>query len=90
MAAFRFPSPLSKPEVPISGIRLSDWFITTHAAVGQVARGEGDPLASFRLVEREPELGHHRLRPRHGLGRVSATEDDEVVLLVSRAILSFD
>jgi hypothetical protein len=31
MAAFRFPSPLSKPEVPISRIRLSDWFITRHA-----------------------------------------------------------
>ena len=24
--ALRFPSPLIKPNVPISGIRLSDWF----------------------------------------------------------------
>ena len=31
------------------------------------------------LVEREPELGHHRLRPRQSLSRASATEDDEVV-----------
>ena len=33
----------------------------------------------FHLVEREPELGHHRLRPRQRLGRMSAAEDDEVV-----------
>jgi hypothetical protein len=25
-AALRFPSPLIEPDVPISGIRLSDWF----------------------------------------------------------------
>jgi hypothetical protein len=25
-ATLRFPSPLIKPDVPISGIRLSDWF----------------------------------------------------------------
>src|SRR5262245_41540546 len=29
------------------------------------------------LVEREPELGHHRLRPRQSLGRVTTAEDDE-------------
>jgi hypothetical protein len=26
MADARFPSPLIEPDVPISGIRLSDWF----------------------------------------------------------------
>jgi hypothetical protein len=25
-ATLRFPSPLIEPDVPISGIRLSDWF----------------------------------------------------------------
>src|SRR5438034_3911012 len=33
----------------------------------------------LRLVERKPEPGHHLLRPRQSLGRMSATEDDEVV-----------
>ena len=28
---------------------------------------------------RQPELGHHRLRPRQCLGRTTAAEDDEVV-----------
>src|SRR5262249_57116298 len=31
------------------------------------------------LIERQPKLGHHRLRPRQRLGRTTATEDDEVV-----------
>jgi hypothetical protein len=26
LASLRFPSPLIEPDVPISGIRLSDWF----------------------------------------------------------------
>jgi hypothetical protein len=30
-------------------------------------------------VEFQPEPRHHRLRPRQGLGRTSATEDDEVI-----------
>src|SRR5262249_12456859 len=29
------------------------------------------------LIERQPKLGHHRLRPRQRLGRTTATEDDE-------------
>ncbi len=29
VAERRFPSPLIKPDVPISGIRLSDWFHRT-------------------------------------------------------------
>src|SRR5438128_2572781 len=33
----------------------------------------------LRLVEHKPEPGHHLLRPRQSLGRISATEDDEVV-----------
>jgi hypothetical protein len=33
----------------------------------------------FRLVERQPELRHHRPRPGRSLFRVSAAEDDEVV-----------
>src|SRR5208282_6488376 len=32
----------------------------------------------FRLVDGEPELGHHRLRPRQRPGRMTAAEDDEV------------
>ena len=31
------------------------------------------------LVECQPELRHHRLRPRQSLGRATAAEDDEVV-----------
>src|ERR1700692_3710202 len=34
---------------------------------------------SFRLVDRQPELGHHRLRPRQCLRRTTAAEDNEVV-----------
>src|ERR1700752_145299 len=37
------------------------------------------PHRGFSLVEREPEFGHHRLRPGQSLSRVSAAEDDEVV-----------
>ena len=38
----RFPSPLIKPNVPISGIRLSDWFHReAHEEVTQTARGFG-------------------------------------------------
>ena len=38
----RFPSPLIKPNVPISGIRLSDWFHReAHEGVTQTARGFG-------------------------------------------------
>ena len=33
----------------------------------------------FALVDRQPDLGHHRLRPCQSLGRVTATEDDKVV-----------
>src|SRR6202162_2574673 len=33
----------------------------------------------LRLVECQPEPRHHRLRPCQGLGRTSATEDDEVI-----------
>jgi hypothetical protein len=29
---------------------------------------------SFRLVDRQPELGHHRLRPRECLRRATAAE----------------
>src|SRR5271165_2861574 len=39
----------------------------------------GVPHRGFRLVERQPELRHHRLRPRQGLLRAAAAEDDEVV-----------
>ena len=34
---------------------------------------------SFRLVDRQPEPGHHRLRPRQCLCRATAAEDNEVV-----------
>ena len=37
------------------------------------------PHRGFRLVERQPELRHHRLRPRQSLRRAAAAEDDEVV-----------
>ena len=34
----RFPFPLIKPDVPISGIRLSDWLHVRHTAAAQYAR----------------------------------------------------
>jgi hypothetical protein len=38
----RFPSPLIKPNVPISGIRLSDWLHReTHAAFPKWQRAQG-------------------------------------------------
>src|SRR5271165_7213553 len=37
------------------------------------------PHRGFRLVERQPELRHHRFRPRQSLLRAAAAEDDEVV-----------
>src|SRR5712691_7770923 len=42
----RFPSPLIKPDVPISGIRLSDWLHRrlTHARL--LAPGAGRPPTS--------------------------------------------
>jgi hypothetical protein len=33
----------------------------------------------LRLVDGQPELGHHRLRPRQRLRRATAAEDDEVI-----------
>src|SRR5262249_40012719 len=33
----------------------------------------------FSLVDRQPKLGHHPLRPRQRLGRTTVAEDDEVV-----------
>ena len=32
--ALRLPSPLIKPDVPISGIRLSDWFHPAALGIG--------------------------------------------------------
>ena len=39
----------------------------------------GIPQRGLGLVDGQPELGHHRLRPRQRLGRTTAAEDDEVV-----------
>ena len=36
----------------------------------------------LRLVERQPELRHHRLCPRQSLSRMSLAEDDEVIGIV--------
>ena len=36
----------------------------------------------FRLVERQPKLRHHRLRPRQSLNRRLLAEDDEVISVV--------
>src|SRR5271166_6152122 len=41
------------------------------------ALAPGVPHRGFRLVERQPELRHHRSRPRQGLLRATAAEDDE-------------
>src|SRR5262249_22473450 len=39
----------------------------------------GIPQRGFRLVDRQPELGHYPLRPRQRLGRTTAAKDDEAV-----------
>ncbi len=39
----------------------------------------GIPDRSLRPVEGEPKLRHHPACPRQRLGRVSATEDDEIL-----------
>ena len=41
VGSFRFPSPLIKPDVPISGIRLSDW-------LHRKARGGGPRCTRLR------------------------------------------
>ena len=49
MAMPRFPSPLIKPDVRISRIRLSDWFHHGHTAGG---RHERHPYPQFTLAPR--------------------------------------
>src|SRR5712672_4571078 len=52
---------------------------TERVAKEREALLTGVPQRGLGLVERQPELGHHRLRPRQGLRRTTAAEDDEVV-----------
>jgi hypothetical protein len=45
-ATLRFPSPLIEPDVPISGIRLSDWLHREYTESKLTARGFGTVLIS--------------------------------------------
>ena len=51
----RFPSPLIKPDVPISGIRLSDW-LHRAARNGQFGAGVEGQHAEFSMNHIESEL----------------------------------
>ena len=70
-AALRFPSPLIEPDVPISGIRLSDWFHReTHGEAGaaSVVSAAGFLLRlSIQLSPKDPDrswcLQAHRQSP---------------------------
>jgi hypothetical protein len=48
-ATLRFPSPLVEPDVPISGIRLSDW-LHRHPVNRSRSRSEISKLWSSRLA----------------------------------------
>jgi hypothetical protein len=67
----RFPSPLIKPDVRISRIRLSDWFHREHTAGG---RHERHPWPRFALAARYSFLG--RVRTFSGVSRLTANHPD--------------
>jgi len=78
----RFPSHLVRVHRHSRQLLLSPPFSLSlqHTVAKEVeAFLSSVPHRGFSLVEREPEFGHHRLRPRQSLSRVSAAEDDEVV-----------
>jgi hypothetical protein len=54
----RFPSPLIEPDVPISGIRLSDWFHRmAHGdlSLASVLHGSGSKLCFRHAIELSPK-----------------------------------
>ncbi len=56
-ATLRFPSPLIEPDVPISGIRLSDWL---HREI----HGEQTNARGFGTVSNSPSPSTQHLRRR--------------------------
>ena len=58
-ASLRFPSPLIKPNVPISGIRLSDWFHRKAHGVTDQAGVRGAARRVPRGLRRRRTVGYH-------------------------------
>src|SRR5262245_40348769 len=58
----RFPSPLIEPDVPISGIRISDWIHRMSSGIGSqasVSHGRGPRLClslAIKLPLKDPDL----------------------------------
>src|SRR4051794_38010669 len=67
----------ARPEVPVAILAVA----VRAERVAEEVEALAPSIASrgLRLVEGEPEPGHHLPRPRQSLGRVTAAEDDEVV-----------
>ena len=66
-----------RPQIPTTTISKVAWAEGVAKEIEAFASSVFQ--RSFRLVDRQPELRHHRRRPRQRLRRVSAAEDDEVV-----------
>src|SRR5580698_10893636 len=68
------------PRVPSAGL--------PEAVRAEAVTQEVEPFlpciaqAGFRPVPAQPKTCHHAIRPRHGLGRMSTAENDEVVRIV--------
>ena len=67
----------ARPEIPVAILAIA---VRAERVAKEVeALAPSIPNRGLRLVEGEPEPGHHLPRPRQSLGRVTAAEDDEVV-----------
>src|ERR1017187_4220938 len=62
----RFPSPLIKPDMPISGIRLSDWLHPRLTSARPVVLGAQGPIHPFRR-ELAGALRGHLVPPSQGI-----------------------
>ena len=67
----------ARPEIPVAILAIAVRAERVAKEVEALAPSVAN--RGLRLVEGEPEPGHHLPRPRQGLGRVTAAEDDEVV-----------
>src|SRR3954449_3161790 len=67
----------ARAQIPAPSVGMMTWSQPVAKEVEALA--SGILHRGFRLVERQPEFRHYRLRPRQRLLRVSAAEDDEVV-----------
>src|SRR5216683_3232607 len=67
----------ARPEIPMAILAIA---VRAERVAKEVERlAAGIPNRGLRLVEREPQFGHHLPRPRQRLFRRPAAEDDEVI-----------